>query len=182
MPTYDYKCPKCEKVAPVSLASFAHRDTAKVRCMDCDTDMERQFPFEAALGIQKEFQPYFDEALNCNVYSREQKAQILRNKGLIETGDPVRGARNYDEKAPGQVRANAPLRPGMDYEGERAAPDEDIPFVVEHANGQEEQITLGDLPTLPTANREKGAEAFNQLQKDVDAATQMGIEIQMPKG
>lgn len=178
MPTYDFKCPECDATVETTLASWSDKDTAVVMCMDCNVQMRRQFPFGAAQGIRGDFEPHFDEGLGVNVYSRQERDRILRDRGWIETGDPVGGARNFDAKAP-HTAGRLPLERNADYTPRRA-PDEDIPIVLERADGSEEAMKLGDLPTLPTptkADIAKAEKAFKELGEDVASAKRLGIPI-----
>lgn len=75
--------------------------------------MRREFPVEAARGYQA-FEAYYDEALNLDITGRRQKQQELKARELVEAGDRVRGAINFDKHAPHHIK---PLPPrGITYQ------------------------------------------------------------------
>jgi len=94
MREFDFKCPNCQVVSE----RLIEKDGETQECHICGTFMDRQFPVEAIKGFQP-FESYYDEALDCDVHGKREKAEILRNEGLIERGDKVRGARNEDKQA-----------------------------------------------------------------------------------
>ena len=56
----------------------------------------------------KTFEPHYDEGLGCDVSSAREKKRVMKALGVIETGDWVHGARNFDRHAPTKVSKFAP--------------------------------------------------------------------------
>lgn len=158
MPKYDFQCPSCGSTTEVHLPSWRDRNTAKIGCLDCHAEMKRLFPVEAARGIRGDFTPYYDEGLGCNIYSKAERNRILREMNLVEAGDPVKGARLYDPKAPHQV-GKLPLVPGADYKSRNK---QDAVIEVED-KGKWEPVRLSELPSLPEPNLQKAEEAFKLI-------------------
>ena len=107
MPIYSYKCPKCGRV--VDLLRPLRERAAAVLCTQCNYLCERQVEsFQA-----RTFEPYYDEGLGCDVHSAEERRVLLRERGLVEAGDPVHGGRNWDPKAPVRMEKAPPrgIRP-----------------------------------------------------------------------
>lgn len=96
MPRYDYIC-ECG-LHETKTVRFDER--LNQECSHCQQPTEYQFPVGAVDGIQF-FEPYFDEVLDGDVTSKRDKQLFLKNQGLIERGDKVRGGRNFDKHAPG---------------------------------------------------------------------------------
>jgi len=66
----------------------------------------------AALGVQL-LDSYYDEALGCDINGYRHKRQVMKAQGVIEAGDSVGGARNFDKHAKHHIK---PLPPrGIDY-------------------------------------------------------------------
>ena len=102
MPNYDYSCPKCyvqeeRSVKDRLVAQFCH----------CGAKMDRQFPVEAAKNFQP-FESYYDEALDVDITGREDRRHKMAAMGVIEAGDSVGGAREFDKHAPHHIK---PLPP-----------------------------------------------------------------------
>ena len=100
MPLYDFRCAKCGRT---DMDVYAEVDERTQACK-CGKIMHRLFPLKAALGAQGDFEPYYDEVLDCDIQGRKHKRWVLRELGLIEAGDAQRGARSYDEKLPRECR------------------------------------------------------------------------------
>jgi len=95
MPLYNYKCSMCS-TTEVFMVRIADRDSLQ-ECPYCDQKvMVRQF--EGTRNI-KVFKPYHNTALGVDVETKSEQDYIYRDMGVIEAGDKVRGARNFDEKA-----------------------------------------------------------------------------------
>jgi hypothetical protein len=45
------------------------------------------------------FEPYHDESLNCDIYGKRHREQVMVAEGVTEAGDRVGGARNFDVNA-----------------------------------------------------------------------------------
>lgn len=95
MREFDFKCNDCKATQAILLADG--EDSTQAVCA-CGGAMVRQFPVEAIRGFQT-FEPYYDEALDCDVHGKREKAEILKAEGLIERGDKVKGSRNEDKHA-----------------------------------------------------------------------------------
>lgn len=97
MPCYDYKCEMCGSLQEFIVPSD---DRNKLQqCQFCDQkSMVRQFPVEAIKGLQV-WEPHYNEAFDCDVNSRKEWQNILKDKNAIEAGDKVRGGRDFDPKA-----------------------------------------------------------------------------------
>jgi len=48
-------------------------------------------------------EPYFDEGLGCDIYSASHRRRVMRQLDVIEAGDRVGGAINFDRRAPEHV-------------------------------------------------------------------------------
>jgi len=105
MPLYEFQCPMCG-MAEDRTVMLADLDKEQ-KCNDCSAPMERQFPLEAAFGFQP-YEAYYDESLGIDIGGRREKKQTLAAMGYEETGDRVKGARNFDKHAPHHVK---PLPP-----------------------------------------------------------------------
>jgi len=58
--------------------------------------------------VARTFTPHYDEGAGRDFYSEREKREWLRENGLIEAGDAVNGARNFDASAPHHVGRSAP--------------------------------------------------------------------------
>ena len=105
MPTYDFTCKLCKGVEEKTI--LLKNLNNQTHYCSCGGVMQREFPIEAALGYQP-FIPYYDEGLGSDVYGRRHRQQIMKQLDVIEAGDRVGGARNFDEHAPHHVK---PLPP-----------------------------------------------------------------------
>ena len=109
MPRYDYRCGSC---GSVSTAFVRYEDRAKDRSCECGSVSKYEFPIGAALGVRV-MEPYYDEALGCDIHGPRHKARVMKSQGVQEAGDTVHGARNFDKDAPHHVKP-LPLR-GVEY-------------------------------------------------------------------
>lgn len=104
MPAYDYTCVQCRATEERSvLYAERHQQT----CTRCGSPMAKQFPIEAARNFTV-YETYHDEGLGIDITGPLQKKEALKALGLMETGDPVKGARNWDRKAPQHLDRTAP--------------------------------------------------------------------------
>jgi hypothetical protein len=96
------------------------------------------------LPVVKTFEPYFDEGLGSDVYSESDRRQLMRMRGVIEAGDKVGGARNFEPKAPHLVDKLPPrgVRPTV-----RAPRD----FPVETVDSSGQTVSRGLFSELPEA-------------------------------
>ena len=114
MPNYDYNCPKCYVEEERSV-----RDRMVSQFCRCGAKMNRQFPVEAAKNFQP-FEAYYDEALDVDITGREDKRHKMAAMGVMEAGDKVGGARDFDENAPHHIK---PLPPRGAKLKEKKAPE-----------------------------------------------------------
>lgn len=126
MPLYDYQCSKCHAVRE----EFLPADDGRALSCECGGSMKRQFPFAAAFGYQP-FEAYYDEALDCDITGSEHRKFVMRAKNVIEKGDRVHGAINFDKHAPHHVK---PLPPRgvkfstQEIEQRQRLKEEPLPF------------------------------------------------------
>tara|TARA_R100000664_G_scaffold9034_1_gene15015 strand:- start:11356 stop:11814 length:459 start_codon:yes stop_codon:yes gene_type:complete len=151
MPLYDYKCNSCNKTIEV-VVSFADKKQ-NIKCQ-CGSIASLQFPVSAIKGFQP-FESYYDESLNVDIHGRRHKQQVMKALNVIEAGDKVHGARNYDSSAPENIKPVEKLsgRSIDDYRREEEKREEDKHnFVVstENKDGQsvEEVKRASDLPNI----------------------------------
>jgi putative FmdB family regulatory protein len=107
MPLYSYECPTCDHVEE-ALRTVAERH-ADLMCPKCSAGMVKQFA-SPHLDI---LEPYFDEGLGCDVHSASHRRKVMKQQGVIEAGDRVGGAINFDRHAPHHV-GKFPQR-GIEY-------------------------------------------------------------------
>ena len=88
---YDFECSSCGATSE----AFAQFEEREMECY-CGSAMQRIFPVTQSLH---HFEPYFDEGLGVDIHSNRQRKDVMRLLGVIESGDKVRGGRNFDEKA-----------------------------------------------------------------------------------
>ena len=97
MPLYTFACDVCGTQCDV-LRAVAHRNDPV--CCTCGVFMIRRVePFRASV-----FEPYYDEALGCDISSSFEKRLIMKALDVVEAGDTVHGARNFDAHAPEHVK------------------------------------------------------------------------------
>jgi len=101
MPIYSFHCYKCGESEDVLRVI---EDRHKAMVCNCGNKMKRvPEHFKAEV-----FEPYFDEGLNSDVYSKKHRKAIMEAQGVIEAGDPVHGGRNFDSKLPNLVTKQDP--------------------------------------------------------------------------
>ena len=139
---YDYRCSKCSTVY-TEKRDFEDRLSA-VDC-ECGGVCEYQFPVSAALGFQP-FESYYDESLGCDIKGKRHHQEVMRSRGVIEAGDPVRGARNVESNATGRMAErgirHSDIQRGEEIAKERA--DNKIVTVIEK-DGTERTAKVGDV-------------------------------------
>ena len=138
MPLYTYRCPRCaeelELLRPVS------QRRAQVLCPSCRSFMQKT----VILPVVRTFEPYFDEGLGSDVYSESDRRALMKERGVIEAGDPVHGGRNFDPKAPDLVKKQPlqGIRPKVSRSGD---------FPVETVDGAGKTVSRGMFSELPSA-------------------------------
>lgn len=138
MPLYKYVCQTCGRDQEL-FRSVAERH-ATVVCPTCRSLCQKAL----VAPLVRTFEPYFDEGLGSDVYSESDRRQLMRERGVIEAGDKVGGARNFDPKAPELVKKVPPkgVRPKI------RAP-KDFPVETVDAGGKVVSRALfSELPTL----------------------------------
>lgn len=150
MPTYHFQCRGCDERFSTVLRIADRNDPGS--CPECGGELERRPEHFAA----RTFEPYYDEALGCDIHSEAQKKAILAENGWVEAGDPVGGARNFDPNNPGNLDKQ-PLR-GVPYRRRQQTLDDNEVTIVDE-NGRERTERMGDLETLSTKVDHKAAEA-----------------------
>ena len=108
MPLYSYLCPMCAHTVE-ELRSVAHRHDL-LTCERCGSGMSK----EMARPYLDIIEPYFDEGLGVNIYSARHRREVMQKQGVIEAGDRVGGARNFDKHAPHHV-GKFTLQKGCDF-------------------------------------------------------------------
>ena len=101
MPTYDFKCRSCETVNTRYGVAYEDRHNLQ-HCDACGGACDYVFPTDAATRVRV-VDAYFDEGLGVDVHGEKERKQIMAARGLIEAGDAVGGARNFDAAAPNHV-------------------------------------------------------------------------------
>ena len=100
MPLYDYTCDTCNTTSEIVVSLEDKKETLKCQCGGTGT---LEFPVSAIKGFQP-FESYYDESLNVDIHGRRHKEQVMKALNVIEAGDKVRGARNYDDNAPESIK------------------------------------------------------------------------------
>ena len=101
MPIYSFHCYKCGESEDVLRTVKQRNDATVCTCGNKMVRVPENFKAET-------FEPYFDEGLNSDVYSRKHRKAIMDAQGVIEAGDSVHGGRNFDSKLPHLVDKQAP--------------------------------------------------------------------------
>jgi len=101
MPFYDYCCDTCD-VQIEERRLYEERNTIK-KCFSCEGNLIYKFPISAAQGYVP-FEPYYDESLNVDIHGIRHKQEVMKAMGVIEAGDKVHGARNYDDTCAENVK------------------------------------------------------------------------------
>jgi len=102
---------------------------ANVYCPRCGNTMTR-----CVEGFRaKTFEPYYDEGLNSDVYTEQDRQDIMKSLDLVEIGDKVGGARNFDEKNPCIIKKERPK--GIRYKEKKEDVPKDFPVETTDAAG-----------------------------------------------
>lgn len=109
MPRYDYTCKACLETT-VRHVSFEQRESAQ--SCECGSEAAYQFPLGAIKGFMP-FEEYYDEALDCDIKGRSHRQSVMRALNVVEAGDKVGGARNFDKNAPDHIKPRPPR--GIDF-------------------------------------------------------------------
>jgi len=115
-----------------------------------------QFPLGAVQGIQIQ-EPYYCETLDMDITGRREKQQVLKALGLQEAGDAVKGAREFDHKAPVLIDKQPPrgrTLADVQRDKERAAQHEMI-VGIEDKSGRITPVSAKDLPSFNEVQQTK---------------------------
>ena len=141
MPRYDYVCSSVGCNSRQTLEkSYEERQHSAV-CAECGSEAKYEFPMGAALGVQI-LDSYYDEALGCDIKGYRHKRQVMKAQGVIEAGDSVRGARNFDKHAKHHIKPSPPR--GVDY-APRIKTDANMNMQVENKKGEWQTPKTKDL-------------------------------------
>ena len=83
MPTYEYYCEKCDEKFE-NAVPLAHWSRFGV-CPTCGYTKSVQY-FGSVPNTLKPMEPYFDNGLNMQMNTREQRAAELKRRDLVEIG------------------------------------------------------------------------------------------------
>ena len=140
MPLYDFVCPTCKRRQEDVSVPYS---VTMLPCV-CGRVTHRQFPVQAALGYQP-FEAYYDEGLGCDVTGRQEKRRIMQALNVIEAGDKVHGAREFDRHAPHHVKPEPPR--GEPFVPPAPAGEADWDVAVERG-AQAEKVDVRRLKTV----------------------------------
>ena len=138
MPLYSFGCPACRTDREVLRSVDARH--FPLMC-ECGAFMKRQVE---SFKIDT-FTPYYDEGLGCNVWSKSDKKRIMRSLGVIETGDKVRGGRNFDKHAPEHMKP-LPVQPELPAQTQEHV--DQIVQVVSDAGLVQDRVRMSALPVV----------------------------------
>ena len=94
MPTYHYQCSRCDGITE-HYVLFNDRHDAQ-QCAGCGFEGAE---YRITMPYTSFFEPYHDESLNCDIYGKRHREQVMMSEGVTEAGDRVGGARNFDVSA-----------------------------------------------------------------------------------
>lgn len=138
MPVYSFECPKCLGSQDIWLPIEERKKPQKCQCGKRLKRVPERFTADT-------FEPYHDEGLGVDIHSRQEKRDVMKDLGVIETGDRVGGARDFDEKAPDTI-GKLPLQ-GKQHNRAKAdgSVEEQIVETVDEKGNVVSRGKLGDL-------------------------------------
>lgn len=142
MPTYTFECDACKIQGDVTRGVDERND--RVVCPECKEDMHR-IPERFTPDF---FEPYFDEGLGRDIRSRTERRIIMKDLGVVEAGDPVKGSRNFDEAAPNTI-GKLPLQ-GINHISnaqKEEIRDNKVISVVDKEGNTVDKAKVGDIST-----------------------------------
>ncbi len=113
MPRHDWMCKACghtEKDMVHRLAQWPPR-------AECERGQLMEADFSNCLTKADVWEPFYCEAFDCDVNTRAEWQAILKDKGLIEAGDKVGGARNEETSSFAETMGKQAPK-GIQYEWE----------------------------------------------------------------
>ena len=140
MPTYDYKCESCNSYTE-HIVRYDDRHDAQV-CRICT---KQKAEYVMTMPHTRVFEPYHDEALNCDIHGERHRQQVLAAEGLQEAGDRVNGAREFDASNPGNAGV-MPLQ-GISHDDNRRNTDKRRRQAGEMVVGVDTQNADGEVKT-----------------------------------
>jgi putative FmdB family regulatory protein len=84
MPYYEYECPKCKHETEI-IKSISNYDRDEP-CGECGELMDRLISKGHFLYAEVQ-EAYFNHGLGCVVKNRQHKAQLVKERGLVEMGN-----------------------------------------------------------------------------------------------
>jgi putative FmdB family regulatory protein len=94
MPTYHYQCSRCDGITEHYVLFNDRHDVQQ--CALCGSGGAE---YRITMPHTSFFEPYHDESLNCDIYGKRHREQVMVAEGVTEAGDRVGGARNFDVNA-----------------------------------------------------------------------------------
>ena len=101
MPLYTFRCPECNTVKDFYRKVNGRNNIAKCQCGERMQRTPERFTAET-------FEPYYDEGLDCDFHNKSEWKSEMRRQGVIQVGDRVGGAINWDEKNPTKIEKQPP--------------------------------------------------------------------------
>lgn len=143
MPRYTWTCPSCKYEAD-HIVTYDERGKPII-CDTCGVETVRQFPVEAVRGIST-FEAYHDESLGCDIHDASEKRAVMAALDVHESGDPIRGGRNFEAKAPhlvGKGRLTGEL-----FQDRRHIKKEDPMVAIERKDGTVDNVKFSELKSV----------------------------------
>jgi len=140
MPTYDYHCTSCNSYTE-HIVRYDDRHDAQV----CRTCTKQKAEYVMTMPHTRVFEPYHDEALNCDIHGERHRQQVLAAEGLHESGDRVGGAREFDASNPGNAGV-MPLQ-GISHDDNRRNTDKRRRQAGEMVVGVDTKNAYGEVKT-----------------------------------
>jgi len=140
MPTYHYECPSCNGYTE-HVVGYDDRHALQ----ECKWCKLHESEYVMTMPHTKVFEPYHDEALNCDIHGERHRQQVLAAEGLHESGDRVGGAREFDVSNPGNGGI-LPLQ-GVSNDENRRKADKRRQQAGEMVVGVDTRNTYGEVKT-----------------------------------
>ena len=136
MPIYSFQCPACGETLDDSRSVDDRRRSVPCKCGGIHQRIPEMFHVDT-------FEPYYDEGLGADVGSRMERRVLMKQLGVIEAGDRVGGARNWEESAPHTAKKVPPR-------GVRASAKPPQDPVVETVDEQGKVVERARFSELPS--------------------------------
>tara|TARA_Y100001951_G_C11295337_1_gene275139 strand:- start:3288 stop:3791 length:504 start_codon:yes stop_codon:yes gene_type:complete len=117
MPNYDYQCHACGQ-RTTHFASYEDRHDLQ-SCRHCG---DPSASYVISMPNVTVFEPYHDEALNCDIHGARHRKEVMAAQGMQEAGDKVHGGRDFDES---NTEGNGGILPlqGVSFDDQRRNED-----------------------------------------------------------